>query len=154
MFRVVLLLLTVYSCNGWRRPLLLHGRLEHGMLPPPHVERPAGIVGEEQWLSQQLDHFDSQNDMTWQQRYFVNESHWTDKANGPVFLMLGGEGPADPIWLATNTDMMKNAERYGALALMIEHRYIAVVIPVLTITSDSIYDNIVGFMVRVILQHL
>ena len=121
MFRVtiVLLLLTVYRCNGWRRPLLLHGRLEHGMLAPPGVER---SVGEEQWLAQQLDHFDSQNDMTWQQRYFVNESCWTDKANGPVFLMLGGEGPADPTWLATNTDMMRNAEKYGALALMIEHR--------------------------------
>ena len=123
MLRVALaaLVLTVFSCNAWRRPLLLHGRLENGMLPPPRVEGPK-IVGEGQWLSQPLDHFDPQNDMTWQQRYFVNESHWTDKANGPVFLMLGGEGPVDPIWLAINTDMMRNAEKYGALALMIEHR--------------------------------
>ena len=130
MFRVaiVLLLLAVYKCSGWRRPLLLHGRLEHGMLPPPQVERSAGMVGEEQWFAQQLDHFDSQNDMTWQQRYFVNESHWTNRANGPVFLMLGGEGPADPIWLATNTDIMRNAEKYGALAIMIEHRYVAVIL--------------------------
>ena len=74
-------------------------------------------------MPQRLNHFDPLNNMTWQQRYFVNESYWTDKATkGPVFLMLGGEGPADPIWLAVNTDMMRNAEKYGALALMIEHR--------------------------------
>ena len=118
---VVLLLLGLGSCYGWRRPLLLHGRLEHGMLPPPYTEH-VGIVGEEQWFPQLLDHFDNQNTMTWQQRYFVNESYWSDKTNGPVFLMLGGEGPADPIWLAINTDMMRNAEKYGALAIMIEHR--------------------------------
>lgn len=121
MLCAVLLLLGVGSCYGWRRSLLLHGRLEHGMLPPSHTEH-AGIVGEEQWFSQVLDHFDNENTMIWQQRYFVNESYWSDKANGPVFLMLGGEGPADPIWLAINTDMMRNAEKYGALALMIEHR--------------------------------
>ena len=122
MLRVALtaLVLTVFSCNAWRRPLLLHGRLKDGMLPPPRVEIP--IVVEEQWLTQQLDHFDFQNDQTWQQRYFVNESHWTDKVNGPVFLMLGGEGPADPKWLTINAEMMSNAEKYGALALLIEHR--------------------------------
>ena len=119
MFRVVLLLLAIYSCKAWRRPLLLHGRLEHGVLPPP-VGR-AEIVSEEQWLPQPLDHFNPYNTVTWQQRYFVNESYWTDKANGPVFLMLGGEGPADPTWI-TDSDMMKNAEIYGALAFLIEHR--------------------------------
>ena len=119
MLRVSIVLLLLYSCNAWRSPLLLHGRLEHGMLPLPG---PAGIVGEEQWFPQLLDHFDPQNSMTWQQRYFVNDSYWTDKTNGPVFLKLGGEGPANPVWLAINTDMMRNAEKYGALALMIEHR--------------------------------
>ena len=100
---------------------MLHGRLEHGMLPPPEAG-PGVAKGEDLWFTQFLDHFDPQNSATWQQRYFVNESYWTDKANGPVFLMLGGEGPADPVWLAINTDMMRNAEKYGALALMIEHR--------------------------------
>ena len=119
---VVLLCLLICCCNAWKRSLLLHGRLQHGMLPPPRVEQ-AITVGEEQWFPQRLDHFDPLNNMTWQQRYFVNESYWSDKAKGPVFLMLGGEGPADPIWLAINTDMMRNAEKYGALALMIEHRY-------------------------------
>ena len=39
-----------------------------------------------------------------------------------MFLMLGGEGPADPKWLAINAEMMRNAEKYGALALLLEHR--------------------------------
>ena len=119
----IVFLLLCGSVYAWKRPFLLHGRLQHGMLTPPRVEQGAITVGEEQWFPQRLNHFDPLNNMTWQQRYFVNESYWTDKATkGPVFLMLGGEGPADPIWLAVNTDMMRNAEKYGALALMIEHR--------------------------------
>jgi len=58
----------------------------------------------------------------WKQRYFVNDTNW-DRSNGPVFLSLGGEGEADPVWIGVNTDMMRNAEKYKALAVMIEHRY-------------------------------
>ena len=122
----VVLLLTICGCNAWRRPLFLHGRLQHGMLPPPRVNQLTDIP--EQWFPQELDHFDPQNNMIWQQRYFVNDTCWTDKAKGPVFLMLGGEGTADPYWLETDSDMMRNAEKYGALALLIEHRYSAMLI--------------------------
>ena len=61
---------------------------------------------------------------TWKQRYFVNDTFW-DKQNGPVFLLLGGEGPADPGWLATDTEIMINAQKFKALVFTIEHRYMA-----------------------------
>lgn len=121
---VIALLLAICSCNAWRRPLLLHGRLQHGMLPPPRASQLIEIP--EQWFSQRLDHFDPQNTMTWQQRYFVNDSFWTDRAKGPVFVMLGGEGTADPFWLF-DSDMMINAGKYGAIAFLIEHRYFFII---------------------------
>ena len=83
---------------------------------------PKGIeVAPAQWFEQKLDHFNSSDTRTWKQRYFVNDTNW-DRSYGPVFLMLGGEGEADPIWLAINTDMMRNADKFKALAVMIEHR--------------------------------
>ena len=122
---VVLLILAFNVCTSyaWRRPLLLHGRPEHGMLRAPRCGSCKGDGPEEQWFTQYLDHYDPQNTKTWQQRYFVNESYWTDKQKGPVFLMLGGEGPASPYWLNTDTEMMRNAKKYGALTFVIEHRY-------------------------------
>ena len=92
------------------------------MLLPPYANEQDELP--EQWFPQQLDHFDPQNTITWQQRYFVNDSYWTDKAKGPVFLMLGGESSASSWWVSANTDMMRNAKKYGALALLIEHRYL------------------------------
>ena len=38
--------------------------------------------------------------------------------------MLGGEGPANPAWIATDTDMMRNAARFGALVFFLEHRFL------------------------------
>lgn len=35
-----------------------------------------------------LDNFDATNHKMWQQRYFVNDTFWTDKENGPVFLFI------------------------------------------------------------------
>jgi len=125
MLVALILVFNIYTSYAWRRPLLLHGRPEHGMLKTPSCEscdEPEDEPVNEQWFTQHLDHYDPQNSKTWQQRYFVNESYWTNKEKGPVFLMLGGEGPASPDWLNENTDMMRNAKKYGALTFIIEHR--------------------------------
>jgi len=123
MLVILIVVINIYTSYAWKRPLLLHGRPEHGMLRAPSCESCDEPV-KEQWFTQYLDHYDPQNSKTWQQRYFVNESHWTNKEKGPVFLMLGGEGPASPYWLNENTDMTRNARKYGALTFVIEHRYI------------------------------
>lgn len=54
------------------------------------------------------------------QRYFVNEAFY--KPGGPVFLMIGGEGPANPGWMHYGT-WLTYAEKLGALCLMLEHRF-------------------------------
>lgn len=54
------------------------------------------------------------------QRYFVNDTYF--QIGGPVFLMIGGEGTADPVWMVAG-QWINYARKYGALCLMLEHRY-------------------------------
>lgn len=94
--------------QGLKAPYLLEGT----PTPPP------------QWVDQKLDHMSSSSgDKTWKQQYFVNSSWW-DKDKGPVFLLLGGEGPANPAWLVADTNIMRNAQKYRALVFTVEHRYV------------------------------
>lgn len=54
------------------------------------------------------------------QMYFINEAFY--RPGGPVFLMIGGEGPANPAWMEHGT-WLTYAEKLGALCLMLEHRF-------------------------------
>lgn len=54
------------------------------------------------------------------QRYFINDSFY--KAGGPVFLMIGGEGPANPAWMQYGT-WLSYAQKLGALCFLLEHRF-------------------------------
>jgi hypothetical protein len=78
-----------------------------------------GIVNS--WFTQKLDHFDPTNSNTWQQRFYVNDRFWTDR-NGPIFLMIGGEGEATSTWMLKGA-WIKYAEQFGALCFMVEHRF-------------------------------
>jgi hypothetical protein len=106
-------------------PFFLHGRPRGGMVGSPkgrvqYSFNRKSSPSEELWYTQQLDHFNPADTRTWQQRYFVNDEHW--KKGGPVFLQIGGEGPADPIWM-TEGQWIKYAQTYGAICVMVEHRF-------------------------------
>ena len=94
------------------------------LLPRLHLRAPPLSLDAkppaEQWFDQKLDHIGNAPG-TWKQRYFVNDSYWAS-ANGPVFLMLGGEGEANPAWIYADTDVMKNARKYSAMVVLLEHR--------------------------------
>jgi pimeloyl-ACP methyl ester carboxylesterase len=76
----------------------------------------------EAWFAQTLDHISHQEaPVHWQQRYQYNETWHT--AGGPVFLLLGGEGPASPAWLAHDTAPMVYAREHGAAVYQLEHRF-------------------------------
>ncbi|XP_068601635.1 thymus-specific serine protease [Brachionichthys hirsutus] len=81
---------------------------------------PSGAVLEDQWFIQRLDHFDGADDREWKQRYFVNDAF--HKPGGPVFLMIGGEGSANPAWMQYGA-WITYAEKLGALCFMLEHRF-------------------------------
>ncbi|XP_014672876.1 PREDICTED: putative serine protease K12H4.7 isoform X2 [Priapulus caudatus] len=90
-------------CAG--TPYIFRGKLKGGFLGTPrhssNVEPPP-----EKWL-----------------RYFVNDTFFNStNPDAPVFLMIGGEGKANSLWMTTGT-WIKYAQDFGALCLMLEHRY-------------------------------
>ena len=84
------------------------------------------------WFTSPLDHFDRQVDTTFQQRSFQNATFFD--GTGPVFICVGGEGPAlDATVLTTSVhcaDMVELAPKVGALMVAVEHRYYGESIPV------------------------
>ena len=87
-------------------PFFLHGRprggrMNAGLPPTPTVYSPPPA----QWFTQRLNHFDPQDARTFNQQFQVNASHYVE--GGPIFLLLGGEGPANPLWLSANTAIME-----------------------------------------------
>ena len=101
----------------------LRGRPRGGMLVAPATDNEMNVedLPQAQWFTQRLDHFDDSNTKTWQQRYFYN-GNFHSNSNGPVFLMIGGEGEANPIWLTVG-NMMRNAQVFGAFTFLLEHRF-------------------------------
>ncbi|ESO86391.1 hypothetical protein LOTGIDRAFT_195134 [Lottia gigantea] len=74
----------------------------------------------EMWVTQRQDHFNDANTKTWQQKYYVNDQYY--RKGGPVFLMLGGEGPLGPTWMVDGA-WIDYAQAYNAMLFSIEHRY-------------------------------
>lgn len=54
------------------------------------------------------------------QRYFTNSTF--HRPGGPVFLMVGGEGEASPVWMVAG-QWMEYARQHGALCFLLEHRF-------------------------------
>ncbi|KAL4235486.1 Thymus-specific serine protease [Mactra antiquata] len=98
---------------------MINGRPKGGLLGAPKV-LPGAKTPPAQFFNQRLDHFNGDDFRTWKQRYFVNETFV--KLNGPIFVMIGGEGPANPKWMIEGT-WIEYAKIYGAICVMLEHRY-------------------------------
>ncbi|OWA53356.1 putative serine protease K12H4.7 [Hypsibius exemplaris] len=88
-------------------------------LPASNHSTSYGAPGE-QYFPQKLDHFNEANVTTWPQRFWVQDKF--HKPKGPVFVMIGGEGPENPIWL-TQGQWIGWAEKFGAICFILEHRF-------------------------------
>eukprot|EP00794_Sanderia_malayensis_P011360 gene11360-12544_t len=122
---IILLQIVFLASSSAYIPLFIRGRPTGGFIGAP--DKGSGIKEDivlpaDNWFEQRLNHFDHQDSRTWKQRYFVNESFFDRANNGPVFLMIGGEGKADPIW-AVMGDWIENAKDMGALCFLLEHRF-------------------------------
>ncbi|XP_044147738.1 putative serine protease K12H4.7 [Bufo gargarizans] len=78
------------------------------------------VTEQDRWFTQRLDHFNGADPREWEQRYFLNDSF--SHSDGPVFLMIGGEGAANPGWMTQGT-WITYAEKMGAICLLLEHRF-------------------------------
>lgn len=100
------------------------------------------LIDVTRWYSeQQLDHFSQEENRTWKQRYFVNDTFFD--GSGPVFLCVGGEGSElTPDVVKTGTVhcavMVELAKQIGALILALEHRYYGESQPVSDLSTDNL----------------
>ncbi|XP_042560035.1 thymus-specific serine protease isoform X2 [Clupea harengus] len=124
----ILIVLLSYACAGrvlWRiRERVREARnqkaKQYVMRNALRGNRPRGHT-KEGLLHQPLDHFDSNREDTFPQKFFVNDQYW-DRPDGPVFLYIGGEGPLSEIDVLAghHVDM---AEEHSALLVALEHRF-------------------------------
>ena len=115
---VIFLFIVLVVCTSEAFPVFLRNYFsENGLLQSFHIDNPQYI--KERWFTQSRDHF-GKEEITWKQRYWINESFW-DKHNGPVFLYVGGESAATPNWLIDG-QMINLASKYNGFAIVIEHR--------------------------------
>ena len=87
------------------------------------------MLSVDQWMTQKLDHYDPTNAETFEQRFWVNETMWNKAANGPVFIIIGGEGPASQGYINGHFIANQYATRYGALVAALEHRFYGESVP-------------------------
>lgn len=80
-----------------------------------------------QWATLPVDHFNSSDTRTFQNRYWFNATFYQD--GGPVFWFDSGEQNAQPLVpyflneVAGPSAIMTLARRFNGLALLVEHRY-------------------------------
>lgn len=117
LFVCLVVLAFIDSSNSWQ--LFMRGRARHGNLGVPYVSEERKLP-EEKWFVQLLDSFAPSNNQVWNQRYFVNADYY--KKGGPVFLMIGGEGPASAKWMVEG-QWIEYAKHFGAMCFQLEHRY-------------------------------
>ncbi|BFZ06100.1 hypothetical protein BsWGS_09139 [Bradybaena similaris] len=106
-------------------PRMIRGRPKGGLLGTPGNKHHEGNLKDmklppEQWYWQKLDHFNGATGRYWQQRYFTNSTFY--KPGGPLFVQIGGEGAADPIWLVEGA-WINYAQTYNAYCVLLEHRF-------------------------------
>lgn len=77
------------------------------------------------YFTSRQDNFDESNTRTWQQAYYVNDTFWD--GSGPVFLCVGGEGPALSGSAVVSSVHCNVAVEFlpqtKALMFAVEHRY-------------------------------
>lgn len=80
-----------------------------------------------QYHLQLQDHFDPSNNKTWHQAYYVNDTFWKPQSSAPIFLCVGGEGPALDASAVQNSVHCNIAVEWlketKALMFALEHRY-------------------------------
>jgi hypothetical protein len=79
------------------------------------------------YVTQPQDHFDTSNKKSWQQAYYVNDTFWAPGSNAPIFLCVGGEGPAldgSAVVSSVHCNIaVEWLQEKKALMFALEHRY-------------------------------
>lgn len=92
-------------------------------------------------FTQTVDHFNAQCLSTFQQRYYIDDSHW--QPGGPLFHFLGGESPIGKEQLPGLYPFVSQvlAPSLHAMVLVTEHRYFGESLPYGSNASFSLHTE-------------
>jgi serine protease 16 len=130
LFLLLLLNFTIY-CS-----LAIPARIPRAIFPPESTQNTPNYPKPQFFEHQLKDHFNAHNSGHWAQRYYVNDTFWK-KPFGPVFLMIEGEGAAQPKW-AYSGHHMDMAKEFGAIVFSLEHRYYGASAPVENLSTENL----------------
>ncbi|WJX88514.1 putative serine protease eda2 [Trifolium repens] len=92
------------------------------------------LSNKEIWFNQTLDHFSPYDHRQFQQRYYEFLDYFRIP-DGPVFLVIGGEGPCNGI---VNDYIGVLAKKFGAAVVSLEHRYYGASTPFDNIATENL----------------
>lgn len=90
---------------------------------------------QEAWHTSKVDHFNSMNKATYQQRYFHDDEYWSAD-EGPLLFYICGEGTCNP----SEGFFGQMAQTLGAKQYWLEHRYYGYSYPVNNWNSTDAYQ--------------
>jgi dipeptidyl-peptidase II len=93
------------------------------------------------WFASPVDHFNSQDERTFQQRCLVNDTVYKRGSGAPIFFYTGNEGPIEEFYDNTGF-VFDNAPEFGALVIFCEHRYYGKSLPFGTVNATFSLENI------------
>lgn len=129
LFALVLVVLAIAGpCAGVKNSLNMLRNRNHEL---KSLDDPSEL-----WFTQKTDHYNHQDQRTWQQRYFVNQTTWDKASFGPIFLQIGGEGPISSAYVQEFA-MSTYAKMHGALQLALEHRFYGKSNPFSTLSTSN-----------------
>jgi len=135
---VALCLVALLACFGearkWRSYVDLH-RHHEAYLDYYLAQNPSAPTPTFQNFTQRLNHFDIQDQRTWEQRYVVNTQYWN--GSGPIFFLVNGEGPMSPL-SAEVYQYVIWAQQFGALVVSLEHRFYGESQPLEDLSTESL----------------
>ena len=87
------------------------------------------------WITQRLNHFNPQDNRTWEMRYMENNHYLQD--GGPIFIYVGGEWTISSGWLRTG-HMHDMARDLNGTMFYTEHRYYGSSRPTPDLTNENL----------------
>ena len=111
-----------------------------GHLYPPRSAMAMALKAQSQpaqFFVQKLDHFAANDSRSFEQKYYVDDSHYRPP-HGPVFLYISGEAPLYGAPSGAGSIIGALAALHGAAVFAVEHRYYGDSLPFTYLDLDNL----------------
>jgi len=101
-------------------------------------------------FTQRLDHFTPSDGRTFNERYFIDDTYYTQ--GGPLLFYCGGEGPIDHLPIGSGAALYTFAKQFNGLVVYAEHRFYGQTLPFGNSPDNWLPSNIVYLTIPQALQ--